>query len=171
MVNGFHKPSKQKSDSKDIWEEEDAPQKDPQGFTMLRTKPDEKENLTESESTQELPSQSPVSQSETSRPTPQEIENFENENIANASAENTRVEVGAGDKSGSGELVNVVMEKPPEEVAMVRPVYIKHPLPGPIAKLREDGNQLFREGQYGDAIQKYTEALNKLNKGRNASLP
>ena len=31
--------------------------------------------------------------------------------------------------------------------------------------MREAGNQLFREGQYGDAIEKYSEALTRIEKG------
>jgi hypothetical protein len=168
VVNGFHKPSKHKSDSKDIWEEEDVPEKDTQGFTTLRTKSEEKDNLPKIESTQEVPTQSPSLQTESSRPTPQEIENFENENIANASVENTMVESKPGEKTEEPATGAAGTDKSAEEVAMVRPVYIQHPLPDPLAKLREEGNQLFREGQYGEAIQKYTEALNKLNKGRNS---
>ncbi|XP_061185926.1 sperm-associated antigen 1-like [Saccostrea echinata] len=157
LVNGFHESSNQKSDKKDIWEEEEVPFKDSQDFMTLKTKPEVVENTSESESTQAVPSQNSIQQSESSGPTPPEIENSENENIANASLEGTRIEK---EPESSG----AVVAKPPEEVALVRPVFIQHPLPGPIAKLREEGNQLFREGQYGDAIQKYTEALKRLQK-------
>ena len=58
-----------------------------------------------------------------------------------------------------------VIEKPPEEVTLAKPVFIQYPLPDSIATLREAGNQLFREGQYGDAIEKYSEALTRLEKG------
>lgn len=174
MVNGFHKSPKQKSDSKDIWEEEEVSTQDKEGFTTLRTRPEEKDisnveseskNIGESESsiTDSRPAQS-VQQTESSGLSLQEIENSENENIANASVESNRVEEEPSEKTGSHEAMasSAVVEKPPEELAPVRPVFIRYPLPGPIANLREEGNQLFREGQYGEAIHKYTEALNKL---------
>lgn len=179
MVNGFHKSPKQKSDSKDIWEEEEVSTQDKEGFTTLRTRPEEKDisyveseskNIGESESsiTDSRPAQS-VQQTESSGLSLQEIENSENENIANASVESNRVEEEPSEKTGSHEAMasSAVVEKPPEELAPVRPMFIWYPLPGPIANLREEGNQLFREGQYGEAIHKYTEALNKLEEGNN----
>ncbi|XP_062574772.1 sperm-associated antigen 1-like isoform X2 [Saccostrea cucullata] len=156
LVNGFHESSNQKSDNKDIWEEEEVPIKGSQDFVTLKTKPELVENSSKSESTQAIPSQNSIQQSESSGPTPPEIENSENENIANASLEGTRIE--------QPESSGAVVPKPAEEVALVRPVFVQHPLPGPIAKLREEGNQLFREGQYGEAIQKYTQALERLQK-------
>lgn len=179
MVNGFHKSPKQKSDSKDIWGEEEVSLQDKEGFTTLRTRPEEQDisyveseskNVGESESssTDTGPAQS-VPQTESSGLSLQEIENSENENIANASVESNRVEEEPSKKTGSHEAMasSAVVEKPPEELAPVRPVFIQYPLPGPIAKLREEGNKLFREGQYGDAVHKYTEALNRLEKGNN----
>lgn len=178
MVNGFHKSPKQKSDSKDIWEEEEVSSQDKEGFTTLRTRPEEQDisnveneskNVGESESssTDTGPAQS-VPQTESSGLSLQEIENSENENIANASVESNRVEEEPSKKTGSHEaMASSAVEKPPEELAPVRPVFIQYPFPGPIAKLREEGNQLFREGQYGDAVIRYTEALNKLEKGNN----
>lgn len=179
MVNGFHKSPKQKSDSKDIWEEGEVSTQDKEGFTTLRTRPEEQDisnveseskNVGESESssTDTGPAQS-VPQTESSGLSLQEIENSENENIANASVESNRVEEEPSKKTGSHEAMasSAVVEKPPEELAPVRPVFIQYPFPGPIAKLREEGNQLFREGQYGDAVIRYTEALNKLEKGNN----
>lgn len=179
MVNGFHKSPKQKSDSKDIWEEEEVSTQDKEGFTTLRTRPEEQDisNIesesktvgeSESSSTDTGPAQS-VPQAESSGLSLQEIENSENENIANASVESNRVEEEPSKKTGSHEAMasSAVVEKPPEELAPVRPVFIQYPLPGPIAKLREEGNKLFREGQYGDAVHKYTEALNRLELGNN----
>lgn len=175
MVNGFHKSPKQKSESKDIWE---VSTQEKEGFTTLRTRPEEKDisnvesegkNIGESESsiTDTRPAQS-VQQTESSGLSLQEIENSENENIANASVESNRVEEEPSEKTGTHEVMasSNIVEKPPEELAPVRPVFIQYPLPGLIANLREEGNQLFREGQYGEAVDKYTEALNGLEKGK-----
>ena len=52
--------------------------------------------------------------------------------------------------------------KTSEEVTLAKPVFIQYLLPDSIATLGEAGNQLFREGQYGDAIEKYSEALTRL---------
>ena len=39
------------------------------------------------------------------------------------------------------------------------------PLPTDVADLKEEGNQLFKNGQYGDAIEKYSQAVKQLQKG------
>ena len=55
--------------------------------------------------------------------------------------------------------------KTSEEVTLAKPAFfIQHLLPDSIATLREAWNQLFREGQFGDAIEKYSEALTRLEK-------
>ena len=56
--------------------------------------------------------------------------------------------------------------KTSEEVTLAKPAFfIQYPLPDSISTLREAGNQLFREGQLGDAIEKFSEALTRLEKG------
>ena len=179
LVNGFHeKPTKAKQDSKDIWDEEEVTSHDSRGFTTLKTRAEkndtksESENSSESENRSEsdnsdIRSSQSVPSTESSGPSPQEIENSENENIANASAESTRTDEDPGDKPGFPATVTsgAVIEKPSEEVTLAKPVFIQYPLSDSIATLREAGNQLFREGQYGDAIEKYSEALTRLEKG------
>ena len=39
------------------------------------------------------------------------------------------------------------------------------PIPSHIQKLKDEGNDLFRRGQYGEAVNKYTTAVNQLEKG------
>ena len=179
LVNGFHeKPTKSQQDSKDIWDEEEVTSHDSRGFTTLKTRAEkndtksESENSSESENRSEsdnsdIRSSQSVPSTESSGPSPQEIENSENENIANASAESTRTDEEPGDKPGFPATVTsgAVIEKPPEEITLAKPVFIQYPLSDSIATLREAGNQLFREGQYGDAIEKYSEALTRLEKG------
>jgi len=46
-----------------------------------------------------------------------------------------------------------------------RPVLVQVPLSPHVSKLREDGNNLFRKGQYGEAIQKYNTAITNLETG------
>ena len=43
------------------------------------------------------------------------------------------------------------------------------PIPDEVLKLKEKGNNLFRRGQYGEAVSIYTKAIHKLEKG-NANL-
>ncbi|XP_060067048.1 sperm-associated antigen 1-like [Ylistrum balloti] len=50
-------------------------------------------------------------------------------------------------------------EKVPE-----RQVLVQTELPSNVAQLRESGNNLFRNGQYGDALAKYNSAIDKLEK-------
>ena len=40
--------------------------------------------------------------------------------------------------------------KTSEEVTLAKPVFIQYLLPDSVATVRETGNQLFREGQYGE---------------------
>ena len=46
-----------------------------------------------------------------------------------------------------------------------KPVLIQGPLSSQVAAFRESGNNLFRRGQYGEAVQKYTSAIEKIGKG------
>ena len=59
----------------------------------------------------------------------------------------------------------VLLEEHSEEITLVNSFSIKHLLHDSIATLWETGNQLFRKGQYGDAIEKYFQALTRLEKG------
>lgn len=47
----------------------------------------------------------------------------------------------------------------------LRPVFYQSALPTDVAELREAGNNLFRSGQYDQAIEKYKTAIAKLSKG------
>lgn len=54
----------------------------------------------------------------------------------------------------------------PGEEPFSRPVLIQHPLPVKAGELRELGNSLFRSGQYGDAIAKYSTAIDLISEGK-----
>ena len=47
----------------------------------------------------------------------------------------------------------------------VRPVFVQKTLPPAILLLKEEGNKLFRSGQYASAIDQYSKAISKLEKG------
>lgn len=49
--------------------------------------------------------------------------------------------------------------------SLERPKFVQGPLSSDVAALREAGNNLFRTGQFGEAIQKYTQAVQKMEKG------
>ncbi|OWF49446.1 sperm-associated antigen 1-like [Mizuhopecten yessoensis] len=59
-------------------------------------------------------------------------------------------------KATEGEDNNVTTKVPE------RPVLVQTVLPSNVAPLRESGNTLFRCGQYGDALSKYSSAIEKL---------
>lgn len=63
------------------------------------------------------------------------------------------------DKDNEPSAGEEVTEKLPE-----RPVLIQTELPPRVAQLRESGNNLFRSGQYGDALEKYKSAIEILDK-------
>ena len=46
-----------------------------------------------------------------------------------------------------------------------RPRFIQKSLPPEVQKLKDDGNRLFRSGQYADAIERYSRAVCNLMKG------
>ena len=69
-------------------------------------------------------------------------------------------------ESAATEKTKKTAELSEEPEVHERPVYIQRSLPGVVAGLRETGNNLFRAGQYGDGVQKYTQAIDKLSKGR-----
>ncbi|GFR87401.1 sperm-associated antigen 1-like [Elysia marginata] len=46
-----------------------------------------------------------------------------------------------------------------------RPQYVQTSLPLEVQRLKDEGNQLFRSGQYADAIEKYSRAVTKIEKG------
>ena len=58
-----------------------------------------------------------------------------------------------------------MLKKHSKEITLVNSFSMQHLLHDFIAMLRETGKQLFREGQYGDAIEKYSEVLTRLEKG------
>ena len=49
---------------------------------------------------------------------------------------------------------------------LTRPVFYQKPFPANCVKLREDGNTLFKNGQYGDAISRYSKVIGTLENGR-----
>ncbi|XP_064614631.1 LOW QUALITY PROTEIN: sperm-associated antigen 1-like [Liolophura sinensis] len=72
-----------------------------------------------------------------------------------AKCESAKEDTADGGVLSTGEMTN------PEGTgeSFSRPVLIQHPLPTKAGELRELGNSLFRSGQYGDAIAKYTTAI------------
>ena len=87
------------------------------------------------------------------------------------------VEEGTETTSVNGDIKQVQEEKTDQvesndsspdaaEVKHERPVLVQMPLSNAVQQLRESGNNLFRTGQYGEAIHKYTEAINRLEKGK-----
>ncbi|XP_005109510.2 sperm-associated antigen 1 isoform X2 [Aplysia californica] len=57
-------------------------------------------------------------------------------------------------------------DAPPSSVnsQFVRPTYVQMPLPPGVLTLKEEGNKLFRSGQYGEAVEQYSKAISKLEK-------
>lgn len=47
-----------------------------------------------------------------------------------------------------------------------RPQFVQLPLPPAVLDLKEEGNGLFRSGQYGEAVDWYSQAIDKLEKGK-----
>lgn len=79
------------------------------------------------------------------------------------------------------QIEEVEEEKPPESPKSVPPATATHPKTTPIVttptpapppmpldvlKLKEKGNDLFRKGQYGEAMVHYSNAIKKLEKGK-----
>lgn len=54
---------------------------------------------------------------------------------------------------------------PAANLQYTRPEFIQLPLSTEILELKENGNLFFRSGQYGDAIDQYSNAILKLKKG------
>ena len=48
---------------------------------------------------------------------------------------------------------------------LTRPVFYQKPFPANCVKLREEGNTLFKNGQYGDAISRYSKIIGILENG------
>ncbi|XP_033761832.1 sperm-associated antigen 1-like isoform X2 [Pecten maximus] len=69
--------------------------------------------------------------------------------------------VGDGEADSGTKASEEVTEKVPE-----RPSLVQAELPSTVAQLRESGNNLFRNGQYGDALGKYKSAIDILDKGK-----
>uniref|UniRef100_A0A0B7B9I2 Sperm-associated antigen 1 n=1 Tax=Arion vulgaris TaxID=1028688 RepID=A0A0B7B9I2_9EUPU len=55
---------------------------------------------------------------------------------------------------------------PCAESQQSRPLFVQLPLPPVVSDLKDEGNILFRSGQYGEAIEKYYEAIVNLEKGK-----
>lgn len=54
---------------------------------------------------------------------------------------------------------------PSIEIDLPRLQFVQLPLPSVISDLKEKGNSLFRSGQYGEAIEQYSQAIVELEKG------
>ena len=57
-----------------------------------------------------------------------------------------------------------VSNVPPNQFS--RPRFIQKSLPPEIQKLKDEGNHLFRSGQYANAIEQYSRAISTLEKGK-----
>ena len=56
-------------------------------------------------------------------------------------------------------------EAPPTEVLVAPPPAPPPALPPAAQKLKEEGNDLFRRGQYGEAVERYSKSIKILQKG------
>lgn len=52
---------------------------------------------------------------------------------------------------------------PPADNKVVQPILV--PMPAEVVKLKERGNDLFRRGQYGEAVAQYGKAIQRLETG------
>ena len=68
------------------------------------------------------------------------------------------------DDDESGESQDLWGEKT-EAVSLKRPVFYQKPFPDSCLKLREEGNTLFKNGQYGEACNTYTKIISILERG------
>ena len=57
-------------------------------------------------------------------------------------------------------------EQKTETNPLTRPVFYQRPFPDSCLKLREEGNSLFKNGQYGEAFTLYTKIINILENGK-----
>lgn len=64
----------------------------------------------------------------------------------------------------STEMVSSESVEEKDNEALRRPVFIQKKLPDNVSVLREEGNNLFRTGQYGEAVKKYSTAIDRLQK-------
>ena len=61
--------------------------------------------------------------------------------------------------------VQARQETPPPKILEARPPEPPPELPPSVKKLKEEGNDLFRRGQYGDAVNRYSKGIKLLEKG------
>ena len=60
-------------------------------------------------------------------------------------------------------------EAPPTEAEVAPPPAPPPTLPQPVQKLKDEGNDMFRRGQYGEAVDRYTKGIKILQNGNRAS--
>ena len=82
----------------------------------------------------------------------------ENETVQ--SAEEDKDTENSENSDDSGEDTDVA------KTPLKRPVFHQKPFPVNCVKLREEGNTLFKNGQYGDAISRYSKVIGTLENGR-----
>ncbi|KAL3832002.1 hypothetical protein ACJMK2_023686, partial [Sinanodonta woodiana] len=72
------------------------------------------------------------------------------------------------EQDSDGEIKNFEEESLSQDVrpAVTRPVFIQSTLPEEISQLREAGNNFFRTGQYSEACNRYTDAIQMLEKDK-----
>ena len=89
----------------------------------------------------------------------------EKESLSNVTGGNDEENDADDDDDGSGESQDLQGEKT-EAVPLKRPVFYQKPFPDSCLKLREEGNTLFKNGQYGEACNTYTKIISILERGR-----
>ena len=90
----------------------------------------------------------------------------EKESLSNVTVGNGEENDDADDDGDdSGESQDLQGEKI-EAVPLKRPVFYQKPFPDSCLKLREEGNTLFKNGQYGEACNTYTKIISILERGR-----
>ena len=89
----------------------------------------------------------------------------EKESLSNVTGGNDEEnDDGDDDDDESGESQDLWGEKT-EAVSLKRPVFYQKPFPDSCLKLREEGNTLFKNGQYGEACNTYTKIISILERG------
>ena len=71
-----------------------------------------------------------------------------------------------GNDDENGDDSQDLQEEKTEAVPLKRPVFYQKPFPDSCLKLREEGNTLFKNGQYGEACNTYTKIISILERGR-----
>ena len=165
VKNNKGRKEERKNEDKNIWNEEEIIEEVSHSSESIQSETSDKHSKNNQEGSK-LQSESRLGFSQSSKDSTISLaDNSEKQSKSDMgrTKDNTDLESSDIEKNKKLESENSVKMETSSAISD-KPVLIQGPLSSQVAAFRESGNNLFRRGQYGEAVQKYTSAIDKIGK-------